>query len=136
MFSSHYHFNWEPAVLVTADRVVDQQINVRNVLSRIHRAHFSQAYIPRPTALFLLFYFLRIYYITTHLLHMNSKFCALAIFLIILKHHTSWKYVYDFSLNNISYAWTHWLISNHQTETHRKYMHSCYVILHPTKNFP
>jgi hypothetical protein len=59
MFSSHYCFNWEPAVLVTADRDADQQITARNVLSRIHRAYFSQAYIPRPTALFLLFYFFK-----------------------------------------------------------------------------
>jgi len=48
--------------------------------------------IPRPTALFLLFYFLRTYFITTHYIYNGvvTKFCALAIFLIILIHHALW----------------------------------------------
>ena len=48
MFSSHYRFNWELAVLVTADRDADRQIDVPKVLSKIHKACFSPAYIPRP----------------------------------------------------------------------------------------
>jgi len=59
MFSLHYHFNWELAVLVTADRDADQQINVPKVLSKIHKACFSPAYIPRPAALFLLLCFFK-----------------------------------------------------------------------------
>jgi hypothetical protein len=39
MFSSHYRFNWELAVLVTADRD-DQQIKVPKVLSKIHTSMF------------------------------------------------------------------------------------------------